>query len=251
MTQEVLALGRLYGKDVRLLFSFGDPLAPSVRAQEFFGGSLVSLDRRGPTVLASVGKRVLDMILGALAIIFTSPILLIAAVAIKCDEPHEPVIYKQVRIGLNGRRFLVFKLRTMVPGAEQLRETVVHLNEMVGGPVFKVRNDPRVTRPGRWIRRLSIDELPQLWNVLRGEMSLVGPRPPLPHEVEQYPDQFHRRLSVRPGITGAWQVAGRNEIQFDEWMRLDLDYIDNWSLGRDLRIIAQTIPSVLTGRGAS
>ena len=251
MTQEVLALGRLYGKDVKLLFSASDPLASTVRAQEFFGGSLLSLDHRGPTVLASAGKRLLDVVLGLVAIVVTSPILLIAVLAIKRDEPHEPVIYKQVRVGLNGRRFLLYKLRTMVPKAEELRDKVVHLNEMVGGPVFKVRNDPRVTRPGRWIRRLSIDELPQLWNVLRGEMSLVGPRPPLPHEVEQYPDQFRRRLSVRPGITGAWQVAGRNEVQFDEWMRLDLDYIDNWSLGRDLRIIAQTIPSVLTGRGAS
>ena len=251
LTQEVLELGRLYGKDVKLLFSAGDPLASAVQAQEFFGGSLVSLDRRGPVVLASVGKRMLDLLLGTLAIVITSPLLLVAAIAIKGDDPHAPTIYKQVRIGLNGRRFLLFKLRTMVQDAERLQDRVAHLNEMVGGPVFKVRNDPRVTGPGRWIRRLSIDELPQLWNVLRGEMSLVGPRPPLPHEVEQYPDQFRRRLSVRPGITGAWQVAGRNEVQFDEWMRLDLDYIDNWSLARDLRIIAQTIPSVLTGRGAS
>ncbi len=251
LTQEVLELGRLYGKDVKMLFSGGDPYASAVRAQEFYGGSLVSLDPRGPTVLASAGKRLLDLILGTLAILITSPILLVAAVAIKYDDPTAPVIYKQVRIGLNGRRFLLFKLRTMVPDAEMLQEQVAHLNEMVGGPVFKVRNDPRVTQPGRWVRRLSIDELPQFWNVLRGEMSIVGPRPPLPQEVERYPDPFRRRLSVRPGITGAWQVAGRNQVQFDEWMRLDLDYIDNWSLGRDLRIIAQTIPSVLTGRGAS
>ncbi len=252
LTQEVVELGRLYGKDVKLLFSVGDPLtASAVQAQEFLGGSLVSLDRRGPIVLASAGKRLLDLLLGTLAMVITSPLLLVAVAAIKRDDPYAPAIYKQVRIGLNGRRFLLYKLRTMVPDAERLQDGVAHLNEMVGGPVFKVRNDPRVTRPGRWIRRLSVDELPQIWNVLRGEMSLVGPRPPLPHEVEQYPDQFRRRLSVRPGITGAWQVAGRNEIQFEEWMRLDLDYIDNWSLGRDLRILAQTIPSVLTGRGAS
>ena len=248
MAQEALALGRLYGKDVKLLFSFGDPVAPSVRAQDFFGGSLVSLDRRGPTVLASVGKRVLDLIFAVLAIIVTSPILLVAALAIKRDDPHAPVIYRQVRIGLNGRRFSVYKLRTMVQGADQ-QPTVAELNLANG---FKIRNDSRVTRPGRWIRKLSFDELPQFWNVLKGDMSIVGPRPVVPSEVVQYPDErYRRRFSVRPGITGLWQVSGRNDVHYDHRMELDLDYIDNWSLGRDLRIIAQTIPSVLTGRGAS
>jgi lipopolysaccharide/colanic/teichoic acid biosynthesis glycosyltransferase len=199
-------------------------------------------------VLASAGKRLLDLLLATLAVVLTSPWLIAAATAIKCDDPHAPVIYKQLRIGLNGRRFTVYKLRTMVQGADQ--QPVVSKLNIANG--FKIRDDPRITKPGRWIRKLSFDELPQFWNVLRGEMSIVGPRPVVPDEVIQYPDdRYRRRFSVKPGITGLWQVSGRNDMQYDRRMELDLEYIDNWSLGRDLRIIAQTIPSVLTGRGAS
>ena len=249
--QEAADLGRMYGKDVKVLFQPSDQPVAVLDARDFYGASLLSLGNNPPSSIAIAGKRAIDLIVGVALLIVASPVLAMAAVAIKHEDPDAPIVYRQVRVGLNGRRFHLYKLRTMVPNAEQLQENVMHLNEMVGGPVFKIRNDPRVTKPGRWIRRLSIDELPQLWNVLRGEMSLVGPRPPLPHEVEQYPDRFRRRLSVRPGITGAWQVAGRNDIQFDAWMEMDLEYIDHWSLGRDLRILAQTIPTVISGRGAS
>lgn len=134
--------------------------------------------------------------------------------------------------------------------AEQVREQFWHLNEM-SGPVFKISDDPRVTRVGRWLRKVSLDELPQLYDVFVGHMSLVGPRPPLPTEVEQYDVQHRRRLSVKPGITCLWQISGRNEVDFQRWMELDLAYIDNWSLGEDLRILMKTIPAVLKGRGAS
>jgi len=160
------------------------------------------------------------------------------------------VLFRQRRCGLNGRIFTLFKFRTMVADAEERIGEVAHLNEMKG-PVFKVRRDPRVTGVGRWLRRFSLDELPQLWNVLRGDMSLVGPRPPIPEEVARYERWQRRRLSMKPGLTCLWQVRGRNQIDFEEWMRLDLEYIDNWSPWLDLKILARTVPVVLSGRGAS
>ena len=160
------------------------------------------------------------------------------------------VLYRQTRCGLHGRRFTLFKFRTMVEDAEQQQRHLSHLNEM-DGPVFKMKRDPRVTRLGRWLRRLSLDELPQLWNVLKGDMSLVGPRPPVPQEVSAYQRWQRRRLSMRPGLTCLWQIQGRNDLDFDRWMELDLEYIDNWSPLLDIKILAKTIPVVLTGRGAS
>ena len=160
------------------------------------------------------------------------------------------MLFRQKRCGLNGRIFDVLKLRSMHLDAEKRRADLVALNEM-DGPVFKIRNDPRITRVGRWLRRLSIDELPQLWNVVRGEMSLVGPRPPIPGEVDEYDVGQRRRLSMRPGITCLWQVAGRNTIGFAEWVQLDLEYIDRWSLLLDTKILLRTLPAVLKGTGAS
>jgi lipopolysaccharide/colanic/teichoic acid biosynthesis glycosyltransferase len=159
------------------------------------------------------------------------------------------VLFRQVRSGLNGRRFTMYKFRTMVENAEQLKEELRRYNEM-SGPVFKMAEDPRITRVGRWLRRTSLDELPQLWNVVLGQMSLVGPRPPIPEEVEQYERWQRRRLSMRPGLTCFWQISGRNEIDFDEWMAMDLKYIDNWSLKLDFIILGKTLPVVLGGRGA-
>jgi lipopolysaccharide/colanic/teichoic acid biosynthesis glycosyltransferase len=159
------------------------------------------------------------------------------------------VLFRQTRCGLYGRRFTLYKFRTMVEGAEERLAELQHLNEM-DGPVFKSRRDPRVTRLGRLLRKFSLDELPQLWNVLRGDMSLVGPRPPIPDEVARYERWQRRRLSMKPGLTCLWQVSGRNELTFEEWMRLDLEYIDNWSLWLDLKIALKTIPAVLRGRGA-
>jgi lipopolysaccharide/colanic/teichoic acid biosynthesis glycosyltransferase len=158
-------------------------------------------------------------------------------------------MFRQVRCGLYGRPFEMLKLRTMVQDAEARRAELLELNEM-DGPVFKMKYDPRITPVGRLLRRFSIDELPQLWNVLRGDMSLVGPRPPIPSEVNCYATTDRRRLSMRPGITCLWQVSGRNDIGFDQWVKLDLAYIDSWSLGLDLRVLVKTIPAVFKGTGA-
>jgi lipopolysaccharide/colanic/teichoic acid biosynthesis glycosyltransferase len=173
----------------------------------------------------------------------------IAALAIKLSS-RGSVLFKQERVGLNGRSFTLYKFRTMIDRADELRGDVSHLNEMTG-PVFKSATDPRVTRVGRILRRFSLDEIPQLWNVLKGDMSLVGPRPPIPEEVRSYHRWHRRRLSMKPGLTCLWQVSGRNKIDFDRWMQLDLQYIDNWSPSLDLKILLRTIPAVLSGRGAS
>lgn len=194
-------------------------------------------------------KRVFDVAVTLIGLIVLSPLLLLIALAIKLFSPG-PVLFKQQRIGLNGREFMCYKFRTMVKDAEALKAQLEGLNEMTG-PVFKMSNDPRVTKVGRALRKFSLDELPQLFNVLRGDLSLVGPRPPIIEEVQQYERWQRRRLSMRPGITGIWQVEGRNTIaDFDAWVRLDLQYIDNWSLMLDFKILLKTIPSVLLGRGA-
>ncbi len=193
-------------------------------------------------------KRGIDLTGSALALLVTSPLLALVAVLVKLEDGG-PVFFAQERAGLYGRRFQMYKFRSMAVDAEARKESLAHLNEM-SGPVFKMRDDPRITRVGRWIRRLSIDELPQFYNVLRGEMSLVGPRPPIPLEVARYERWQMRRLSMKPGITCIWQVSGRNEVDFDTWMRLDLEYIDNWSLFLDLKLLMKTVPVVIAGSGA-
>jgi len=194
-------------------------------------------------------KRILDVAISMLLLFITMPVLLIAALAIRLSSPGS-VLFKQERIGLNGRIFTIYKFRTMIDDAHERRGEVTHLNEM-SGPVFKAKSDPRVTSVGRWLRRFSLDEIPQLWNVLKGDMSLVGPRPPIPEEVASYHRWHRRRLSMKPGLTCLWQVSGRNDIDFDRWMQLDLQYIDNWSPSLDLKILLRTIPAVLSGKGAS
>ena len=194
------------------------------------------------------GKRLLDLLGASVGLLLSSPLLLIAAVLIKL-ESRGPVIYKSIRIGRGARPFAFLKLRSMVDGAEQHRQKLSHLNE-ADGPVFKIATDPRVTRIGRLLRVTSIDEIPQLWNVLRGEMSLVGPRPPIAEEVVQYEPWQLRRLDVVPGITCLWQISGRSRIGFQEWMRLDLEYIRHRSFLLDLKILIRTIPAVLSREGA-
>jgi exopolysaccharide biosynthesis polyprenyl glycosylphosphotransferase len=194
-------------------------------------------------------KRLLDIAVSLLILGLSLPVILVAALAIKLSSPGS-VLFKQERIGLNGRIFTLYKFRTMIENADQRRSEVSHLNEM-SGPVFKVKSDPRVTTVGRILRKFSLDELPQLWNVLKGDMSLVGPRPPVPEEVRSYHRWHRRRLSMKPGLTCLWQISGRNNIDFDRWMKLDLQYIDNWSPSLDLKILLRTIPAVLSGRGAS
>jgi exopolysaccharide biosynthesis polyprenyl glycosylphosphotransferase len=194
-------------------------------------------------------KRLFDILVSASVLALLSPLLVLVAVLIKLTSPG-PVFYKQRRSGLYGREFNMLKFRSMVQNAEHFQASLAALNEM-DGPVFKIHNDPRITLVGRFIRKFSIDELPQLINVLRGDMSIVGPRPAIPSEVAQYEPWQRRRLSVRPGITCVWQVSGRNKIGFEEWMYLDMRYIDHWSFKEDIKIILKTVPVVLTGRGAS
>jgi exopolysaccharide biosynthesis polyprenyl glycosylphosphotransferase len=193
-------------------------------------------------------KRLIDVVVAAIALVLLSPLLLLLALAIKLTSAG-PVFYRQLRCGLGGRRFTLLKFRSMVANAHELLPDLEELNE-VDGPVFKMRNDPRCTPIGRWMRMLSLDELPQLWNVLLGHMSLVGPRPPLPDEVDQYQSWQRRRLRMRPGMTCLWALEGRSHLRFDRWVRLDLLYIDNWSVWLDLKILLKTIPAVLLGKGA-
>ncbi len=196
-----------------------------------------------------MAKRCFDLALAAAALVATSPVVAVAMLAIRLDSPG-PMLFRQVRVGRNGRPFQVLKLRTMVQDAEARRDELLDANE-ADGPLFKMRDDPRVTRVGRFLRKSSIDELPQLWNVVRGEMSLVGPRPALPHETEAWDPLLTQRLRVTPGITGMWQVNGRSESSFEDYTRLDLYYVDNWSLLIDLAILAKTVPVVLLRHGAS
>jgi exopolysaccharide biosynthesis polyprenyl glycosylphosphotransferase len=196
----------------------------------------------------AVAKRAFDIVIAAGLLVFGAPIILFAAIAIKLDTPG-PVFFSQVRIGKDGKLFRVRKLRTMVDDAEQQLEPLREQSE-VDGPLFKMRDDPRVTRVGRYLRKASIDELPQLWNVVVGEMSVVGPRPALPSEASEWTEDLRSRLRVKPGITGMWQVNGRSTSSFDDYVRHDLYYVDNWSLLTDLAIVAKTVPVVLFRRGA-
>ena len=194
-------------------------------------------------------KRALDIAVSLVGLVVLSPLFLVVAVAIKL-ESKGPVFYSQLRAGMNQRRLKMLKFRSMVQDAEDRRADLEHLNELEG-PIFKIQNDPRITRVGRFIRKFSIDELPQLINVLKGEMSLVGPRPALPNEVEQYTWDQRRRLSVKPGMTGLWQISGRSDVGFKQWVECDLEYIDNWSLYQDFRIILKTFAVVILAKGAA
>lgn len=196
--------------------------------------------------LALKFKVVFDFILSILILIFLSPLMLTIAILIKLDGG--PILFLQKRTGLNGREFYCYKFRTMVVNAESLQKQLMDKNEQQG-PVFKIKNDPRVTKIGKFLRKTSLDELPQFLNVLKGEMAIVGPRPPIPSEVKQYERWQQRRLSMKPGITCIWQVSGRNNIPFDQWMKMDMQYIDTWSLKLDFIIILKTIKVVLTGDG--
>ncbi|MBU0983054.1 MAG: sugar transferase, partial [candidate division Zixibacteria bacterium] len=192
-------------------------------------------------------KKIVDRVGALVGLVLAAPIILLTALTIKLDS-RGPVLFKQTRTGLNGRPFTLYKFRTMCTDAEQKKSHLTDRNEM-SGPVFKIKNDPRITRIGQLLRKYSIDELPQFLNVLKGDMSLVGPRPPLPQEVSRFEPWQHRKLAVRPGLTCLWQVNGRNAVDFEQWMRLDLEYIDNWSLWLDIKILFKTIPAVLKGSG--
>jgi exopolysaccharide biosynthesis polyprenyl glycosylphosphotransferase len=220
-----------------------------VRQTDFAGFPLLDFETFSAKQWQLFLKRVMDIVLSIILLILLSPVMLAAIIAIKSTSKG-PLFFAQVRSGLNGRKFNLFKFRTMVVGAEMKKRELEKMNEM-DGPVFKMKRDPRITPMGRILRKLSIDEIPQLLNVLKGDMSIVGPRPPLPVEVELYKMWQRRRLSLKPGITCIWQVSGRNKIPFERWMEMDLEYIDHWSLWLDIKILFKTVFVVLTGYGAS
>ncbi|MDK2857975.1 MAG: hypothetical protein PWQ29_1109 [Verrucomicrobiota bacterium] len=196
-----------------------------------------------------VVKRILDVICSLIAIILLMPLFLFIALMIVLEDGW-PVFYVQQRVGINGRIFNLYKFRSMRRGADRLKEELIEQNESADGVIFKMKKDPRITRTGRILRRFSLDETPQFFNVLIGDLSLVGPRPPLPAEVAQYTLADRRRLHVKPGLTCLWQISGRSEIPFEQQVRLDLEYIHSRSLWQDIRIMLKTVPAVLFGRGA-
>lgn len=246
----LIALCEREGVKARVIADLYRPSAAQLVVEEIEGLPVVTFSVAPGVGWQLLCKEVIDR-LGAIALlVLCVPLLALVALAIKLDSPG-PILFTQERLGLRKRRFRLYKFRTMVDGAEAQQATLAALNESPE-PAFKIRDDPRVTPAGRWLRRFSIDELPQLWNVLRGEMSFIGPRPPLPDEVARYEQWQRRRLSMKPGMSGLWQVAGRGKkLEFADWVRLDLEYIDSWSLALDLRILLWTLPVVLFGSDRS
>jgi len=225
------------------------PKLAKMRQSDFAGIPLIIYQTSGANEAQLFVKRTLDVLISLMALTMLSPILILTAVAVKVSS-RGPIFFRQIRCGMNGRKFTLYKFRSMQVGADVRKKELARQNEMTG-PVFKMKRDPRVTPLGRFMRRLSIDELPQLINVLRGDMSLVGPRPSLPAEIEMYETWQRRRLSMKPGLTCIWQVSGRNKIDFEQWMEMDLQYIDSFSLWLDVTILFRTIFVVLTGYGAA
>jgi exopolysaccharide biosynthesis polyprenyl glycosylphosphotransferase len=247
--EEAVCLCEEQGVGVRVLLNFFlSNRRSKMSVEELEGIPMLAFSRTPSDGAPLVAKRIFDLLVSASLLLLLAPLSIGLALAIKVESPG-PVFFRQRRVGLNGREFWLYKFRSMCHDAEAKLAHVQDQNEM-DGPVFKMRQDPRVTRVGQFLRRTSLDEFPQFWNVLKGEMSVVGPRPPIRSEVKLYKRWQRRRLSVKPGITCTWQVSGRNEIDFAQWMELDLHYIDNWSLWHDIKIVLRTIPAVLLGKGA-
>jgi exopolysaccharide biosynthesis polyprenyl glycosylphosphotransferase len=248
--EELVRACELEGVEVWLLAEFFRTQISRTSFDDFYGRPVLVFRSTPEASWQGVLKQLMDIVVALVLLVFGAPFFLLIALLIKLSSPG-PVFFRQQRSGLNGRPFTLYKFRTMVSNAEQLKHELAAMNEM-SGPVFKLTKDPRVTPIGRFLRKFSIDECPQLYNVLRGEMSLVGPRPLPVDEVRRFNDLAHRRrLSVRPGLTCLWQVSGRNDVSdFTDWVRLDLEYIDNWSLWLDLKILWRTVPVVITGAGA-
>ncbi len=258
----VFAVGTQSLADLEEVFLLCDEEGVRTRvAVDFFPhvNSTVSLDRLGSTPLLTFSaapydeirlwiKRSIDIAIAAAGLLVLAPWMAVVAALIRLTSPG-PAIFRQVRCGLNGRRFLFYKFRSMCENAEEMKPALAHLN--IRETAFKIPDDPRLTPLGRYLRKFSIDEWPQLWNVLRGDMSLVGPRPAVPSEVEHYQRWQRRRLRMRPGLTCIWAVSGRDKVDFETWMKMDMQYIDNWSLALDWKILLRTIPRVLTGHGAN
>jgi exopolysaccharide biosynthesis polyprenyl glycosylphosphotransferase len=235
------------GKIVRIPVAVLERTLSAGQIEEIEGMPILSLVSGPDRILGLAAKRVLDLSGSAFLLLVLSPLFATLAVLVKLDTSGG-ALFRQERVGLHGRTFRVVKFRSMCSEAEQQLDGIRQLN-VIRGQAFKAERDPRVTRVGRFLRRASLDELPQLWNVLRGEMSLVGPRPPLPHEVANYDVWHRRRLSMKPGMTGLWQIGARRSPEFDRWVEKDLEYIDRWSFWLDLKIIARTVPAMLSGEG--
>jgi exopolysaccharide biosynthesis polyprenyl glycosylphosphotransferase len=248
--ENVIRLCETEGVEAWLIADFFATKIARASFDEILGRPLMVFRSTPETSWQMLAKQLLDFVGALILLVVSSPLLLASAILIKVTSPG-PVMFRQQRSGLNGAPFSIYKFRTMTTNAEQFKHELAAMNEM-SGPVFKVTNDPRITPVGKWLRKFSLDELPQLFNVLKGEMSLVGPRPLPVDEVRRFNDLAHRRrLSVKPGITCLWQVSGRNKISdFKDWVRLDLQYIDNWSFWLDLVILVRTVPVVLLGTGA-
>lgn len=242
----IAALCEEEGKIVRLPMDAVERTITRARLEELDGVPVFSLVSGPDRALSLAAKRAIDVLAAGMGLIVLSPLLLLCAAAIAIDD-GTPILFRQRRLGLHGRPFVILKFRSMNRDAESAKAAISGQNEL-NGRAFKITHDPRITRVGGWLRRISLDELPQLWNVLCGQMSLVGPRPPLPDEVAAYDLWHRRRLSMKPGITGLWQVRGRRDPDFNNWVTADLEYIDRWSLLLDLRILARTIPAALQGR---
>jgi exopolysaccharide biosynthesis polyprenyl glycosylphosphotransferase len=249
-TANAIGLCETLGIDLVIPTDLFDTRAAHVIATRIGGVPAVSFSVHGHHSLWQLAaKRTFDVVGATLALVLTAPIWIATAIAIKLGSPGR-IFFVQPRCGRYGRVFPFLKFRTMVSDAESRKADLSALNEK-SGPVFKMARDPRVTRVGRVLRKYSIDELPQLLNVLAGHMSLVGPRPPVPGEVAKYEFDHRGRLSMRPGITCLWQVSGRNQIEFEDWVKLDIEYVERWSLLLDFQILLATVPAVLSGRGAS
>jgi exopolysaccharide biosynthesis polyprenyl glycosylphosphotransferase len=236
------------GIDVRVVPDMYDGLAWNAPVEYIGQFPTIPLHRRDFPIGAFLLKRLLDITLSSLALLAASPVMILILVAVKMDS-EGPIFYRAQRIGRKGRTFSCFKFRTMVQNAEKLKADLAHMNER-DSVLFKITNDPRITRVGRMLRKYSLDELPQFYNVLLGDMSLVGPRPPVASEVEQYDLAHLRRLDVLPGITGLWQVEARQDPSFDSYISLDTAYVENWSLWLDLKILARTVGVVVSGTGS-
>lgn len=246
--REVLETCEREGVQVRIISDFLGRIAKRFRAEMIYGLPIISISYIPGHHAALAIKRVMDIAISLSALIFLAPFFLIIAAAIKISSPG-PVFYEWNVIGFNKKPFKSWKFRTMVIGADSMKAQLAHLNEM-SGPVFKIANDPRIIPVGRFLRKYSLDELPQIWSVLKGDMSLVGPRPAGPHELRSYESWQRRKLSIKPGITCLWQASGRNKINnFEDWAKMDLEYIDNWSLWLDLRILGRTLLMVIKGTG--
>ena len=236
------------GVQVRLNSDFFGKIAKRVRIDHIYGLPIISFFTTPDNEWALYIKRLMDILISGLLLIILSPLFLIIAILIKITSKGS-IFYKWNVIGLNKKPFKSWKFRTMIPNADEMKSDL-RIYNIMKGPVFKLKYDPRITKVGRFLRKFSLDELPQLWSVLKGDMSLVGPRPAGPDELERYESWHRRKLSIKPGITCLWQISGRNEIKdFDEWVRLDFEYIENWSLPLDLKILLKTIPAVFRGTG--